>query len=182
MRRLISSVVTMAAVAITPGAWAGDAETSAMAGSGFGRPGTAAATAAYEGDLGFARTRTRSGPLSVARGVAVGVDEDGLSLSVSNAIAARRGLALATNFNIEIERDGDVSFSTGRAVSRGPLFREASVGGFAGNNRGHGVASSFAAGNSDPFGRVHAVTHSVSREARPEFRRLSRPVIVIRGR
>ena len=174
---------TLAAMLITPAAaLAGEAETSASAGSNrYQRNGTAAATARYDGNLGFARTNTRSGPVSSARGVAVGVDRNGLSLSVSNAAASRFGPAVATTFNLSIDRDGSVSRSGGLAVSQGPIHRSATAGGRVGTGRQGHAPMAFATGETDRFGRVHAVTRSrdhrprrvvaIRRTAPPEVRR-----------
>lgn len=159
MKRLLMTA-GMLAIAMCVPAWAADAETSASAGGGRGRGGQASATARYEGDVGFARTDSRSGRVSTARGVAVGVDEDGLALSVSNAVSVPGGRAIATNLSIEIERDGDVSISTGTAVSRGPLYREAGAGGAA----GRGGATSFATGRTDPLGSVVVKTDARQHE------------------
>ena len=140
---------------------ASEAETSATAGSSrFERDGTASASARYEGDVGFARTQSTSGRISGARGVAVGVDEEGLSLSVSRAIAPQRGPALATSFNLSIGRDGQVSGSTGLSVARGPLYRSATAGGQAQASRYGGTASAIASGRTDRFGHVRASTHA----------------------
>ncbi len=165
---------------------ASDAESWATAGSRRGqRNGTAAAGAHYDGRVGFARTQTRSGPVSVARGVAVGVDENGLSLSVSNAIAPRFGPALATTFNMSIGRDGQVSAANGVAVADGPLHRSATAGGGV-SAGGHGrPARVMASGRTDPLGRVHAETraqpsrrwglrHAVHAHRHPAPRRLVR--------
>ncbi len=159
MKKLLIATGIMLSFACVP-ALAADAETTASAGSGRGRDGTASATARYEGDVGFARTDSRSGRVSTARGVAVGVDEDGLALSVSGAVAGPGGRAIATNLSIEIERDGDVSISSGRADSRGRLFREASAGGVA----GRGSATSVASGRSDRYGTVRVKTDARQHE------------------
>lgn len=140
---------------------ASDAETSATAGRGGFRPGgQASATARYEGDIGFARTDTRSGRVSFARGVAVGVDEDGLSLSVSHAVAPRRGPAVGGTFSLSIGRDGQVARNSGFAVAEGPFEREVAVGGRAGSGRFGSTADGFASGRTDAFGRVRAGSDS----------------------
>jgi hypothetical protein len=159
-------------------AWASDAETSATAGSNrFSRNGNASATARYEGDVGFANTQSRSGRVNTARGVAVGFDENGLSLSVSNAVASRNGLGVATNFNLSIGRDGSVSHSGGSAVTAGGLRQDVSAGGSAGSHRGGSTATSFARGDTGRFGtsRAHVYSHSQRGE-----RRVVRPVRVVR--
>ncbi len=150
-------------------AWASDAATSATAGGNRHGDGSAAATASYEGDVGFARTDSRSGRVNIARGVAVGVDQNGLSLSVSNAIAPQFGPAIATNFNMSIDRDGDVSVSGGAAVARSPIHREVNAGGSAGTGR---PATATAGGETDRFGRVDAQTHA--RSSGPRILRLDR--------
>ncbi len=161
---------------------ASEADTSATAGNGrFNRNGTATATAGYQGDIGFARTDSRSGRISTARGVAVGVDEDGLSLSVSHAIAPRFGPALATNFNLSIGTNGEVAHSVGRTVSQGPISREATASGATRTGRNGSVAVSEAAGRSDRFGRVDTETRARNsrgpRLLRPAGRTLRSPRI-----
>jgi len=174
MNRMKPASVTVLALLWSTAVWASEAETSASAGSSrYQRDGTATATARYTGDVGSARTHSRSGKVNVARGVAWGLDKNGLSLSVSNAVAPKRGPAVATTFNLSIGRDGSVSHSTGLAISTGPIHRSASAGGSAATKRRAGGATAFAAGKSDRFGRVRAVTQS--RQHRPqkrvEFRR-----------
>jgi hypothetical protein len=161
MKRFATITASFLTLILTVQAIASDAETSATAGSSRGQAnGTAAATARYQGDQGFARTDTRSGAVNIARGVAVGVDRSGLSLSVSNAFASKYGPAVATNFNLSIGLDGRVSSSTGVAVSNGPLSRSASAGGqTATGGRGAGAISQ-ASGHSDPLGRVTATTRA----------------------
>jgi hypothetical protein len=174
MNRMKPTSVAVLALLCSSAAWASEAETSASAGSNrYQRNGTATATARYSGDIGSARTQSRSGQVSVARGVAWGLDKDGLSLSVSNAVAPSRGPAVATTFNLSIGRDGRVSHSTGLAISKGPIQRSASAGGAASTKRHGGSATAFAAGKSDRFGRVRAVTQSRQHrlQKRVEFRR-----------
>ncbi len=182
MKRLTRLVATLTVMMIPATAPASDAETSATAGSNrYHRNGTAAASADYAGRVGFARTDARSGPLSTARGVAVGVDESGLSLSVSNAFAPRYGPAVATSFNLSIDRNGRVSRSRGMTVSDGPIHRSATAGGRTGTGRHGNTASAFASGKTDRFGRVRATTNShqyrptrivrVHRQAPRELRR-----------
>jgi len=147
---------------------ASDARTSASASGGGRRPGSATATASYEGDVGFARTQTRSGPLTASRAVAVGVDEDGLSLSISTAMATPVGPAFATNFNLSIGRDGDLAHSVGHVISTGGLTRSATAGGAASAGPRRGVserptlasASSRATGTTTFGGVVRATTRS----------------------
>ena len=182
MKRVLGTL--LAALSMSGAALAGEAETSATAGSSRGnRNGTAAATARYAGDVGFAQTRTNSGRVNTAQGVAVGFDRNGLSLSVSNAVAFGQGPALASNFNLSIGRDGRVSHSTGRALSTAPVHRSATAGGSAGNRRG---ATSFASGKTDRFGRVQAATRAndTGPRLRPAVRRTSRshrPVIRVQS-
>ncbi len=184
MKSAPKAVGTMMMAALAGVAFAGEAETSATAGSSRYGPGNAAATARYEGDHGFARTDTRSGNVNLARGVAVGVDEDGLSLSLSNAVATRHGPAVATNFNLSIGRDGEVSHSGGVAVADGPVHRSATAGGAAFSDRHDSGALSYASGRTDPRGTVRAETRSESH--RPVIlphrgeRRAAQPVRVVR--
>lgn len=189
MKRLMIISTVWTALSLTGAALGADAETSASAGGFRGsRNGTATATASYEGDVGFARTDSRSGRVNVARGVAVGFDEDGLSLSISNAIDPRFGPAVATNFNISIDRDGDVATSGGVSLANGPGYRQASAGGNTGTGFVQPHATSFASGDTDARGRVIASTRSFSsprsvpirviHDPRPEPRR----VIMLRGR
>lgn len=110
------------------GAWASEAQTSASA-TGGRNNGAATATARYDGQVGFARTDTKTGKVNLARGVAVGVDANGLSLSLSHAIAPQHGPAIATNFNMSIGRDGEVNHSVGSAVASGGSDRTVMAGG-----------------------------------------------------
>ncbi|MCK4343084.1 MAG: hypothetical protein KAY37_15320, partial [Phycisphaerae bacterium] len=105
----LMALVGFALLASAAACLASDAETSASATGGRRRSGTASAAARYEGDLGFARTNTRTGALNAARAVALGVDRDGVSLSVSTAIAPQHGPAVATNFNMSIGTRGDAA-------------------------------------------------------------------------
>jgi hypothetical protein len=152
----VFSLVMLAAPSL-----ASDAETSASAASNrFERNGTADASASYDGRIGFARTQSRSGTVNSARGVAVGVDKDGLSLSVSNAVATRLGPAVATNFNLTLGRDGEVSRSGGLTVADSPFQRSVTAGGRTGTGHRSPHATSFASGDTDRLGRVHARTHA----------------------
>lgn len=159
-------------------ALASDAATSATVSGGLGGPGTAAATARYTGDAGFARTDTRSGNISTARGVAVGVDRDGLALSVSHAVTLPNGQAIGTNFNLSLDRDGDVSHSTGVALARGPIERSVTVGGSAGTSGA--PARSVATARSDRFGEARVQTHAEQRRVRAVSgeRRNGAPVVI----
>ena len=167
MKRMANYSAVLASAVLASMAFASDAATSATAGSNsFRRSGTSAATARYDGRVGFARTDTRSGRINLARGVAVGADRNGVTLSVSNAIAPRFGPAVATNFNLGISRDGTVSKSRGTSVSFGPFKRSATAGGSVNTHRRGSGATSFAGGRSDRFGRVHATSHSSQKRGR----------------
>ena len=169
MKRLAALTAAVAFSMFSAAALASDAATSASAGSTRGqRNGTAAATASYQGDVGFARTQSRSGSVNTARGVAVGVDANGLTLSISRALATRTGSAVATNFNLSIGRDGRVSGSTGIALARGPLRSSASAGGQASTDGRNATAISQASGKSDAFGQASASTRSFSTKARTQ--------------
>lgn len=159
-------------------ALASEAETSASASGGRGQSGTASATAHYAGRIGFARTDTRTGALNIARGVALGVDRDGLSLSLSTAIAPQYGPAIATNYNISIGTNGEVARSGGRVESRGGSYRMASVAGRAdtGDRYRPAVAVSQASGQTRFGGVVHANSRSSHDPARlVAVRRVFRP-------
>lgn len=151
----------LAVFGLTAAAWAADAETSATAARLPGGSGTATATARYEGDHGFARTDTRTGQVNVARGVAVGVDEHGVSVSVSTAVAPRNGPAIATNFNMSIGLNGSAT-STGRVTATGGVERSVTAGGATATRPAGPVASSVASGRTDPGGVVRAATTSDS--------------------
>ena len=152
--------ITPLALLLPASTFASDAETSASAGSTRGSD-TAMATARYAGDVGFARTNTRTGRINLARGVAVGVDENGLSLSLSSAIAPRSGPALATNFNFSIGRDGQTSTSVGTAIASGSRDRTVSAGGSTTTQR-NGTTMSMASGRTGRGGTVQAHTESHS--------------------
>lgn len=145
-------------------AWAGEAATSASAGSNGSRPGSASATASYTGNgRGFAQTSTRSGPVSVGRGIAYGVDRDGITFSASHAVATRFGPAVASTLNITIGRDGSVAHSTGLSIAGGNRTRVASAGGFSANHPGSAAAAgATAGGHTGVRGRVQAMTDSRS--------------------
>ncbi|MCG8405471.1 MAG: hypothetical protein MI923_09760 [Phycisphaerales bacterium] len=151
-----------------PLAFAGEASTSASAGSnGFG-PGTATATAGYNGGgRGYARTQTRSGHVNFGRGVAFGIDRNGVSFSSSHAIAGRFGPAVARNFNMTIGFDGRVSRSSGTTVAGGSATRQAQAGGFARAVRGNPTSASTVSGRTGPRGFVQART-----DAKSNYRRL----------
>ncbi len=157
----------------TLAASASDAETSASARGGRGQPGSASASARYVGEVGFARTDTRTGVLNLSRAVAVGVDRDGLSLSLSTAIAPQRGPALATNFNLSIGANGQVSHSNGQALAQGGRDRYVSAGGRSGTHLG-GSAISTARGLTRHGGIVRVSTQSRQDGPRSGMRRLLR--------
>ena len=184
MKRNAILTATMAMMTFAAAdAFASDAETSATAGSNrYHRNGTAQATARYDGNIGFARTDTQSGSVNLARGVAVGVDQSGLSLSVSNAIAPRFGPALATSFNLSIDRNGRVSRSRGTTVADGPIQRSATAGGRVGTGRHGNAATAFASGKTDRFGRVSAKTESEQYRPRRVLVRRSAPPEMVRYR
>lgn len=153
-------------------ALASSASTDASAGRDRRGVGNAEAAASYEGDAGFARTNTRTGRVNIARGVAVGVDEDGLSLSVSQAIDPKHGPSIATNFNLSIGRDG-VSASNGISTASGSNTRQVSAGGAVSNERHTPVAISTASGTTGPRGKVAARTNSHTTRPQPRVIRTS---------
>lgn len=157
-------------ISLTATGLAAETETSANASSRWGRPGDAGATARYEGDVGFARTEARSGRVSTARGVAVGADEHGVSLSISNAVATPLG-AVGTTFNLSIGPDG-VSASRGAAVSVGGRERGVAVGG-ATDSRGVRPAQAISRGFTRGGGVVRA-TSDARDDIRPRSVRVLR--------
>jgi hypothetical protein len=160
VKTLKTITAMLTGLTLTATTLASDAATSATAGASP-RSGIAAATATYDGRIGFARTNALSGRVNAARGVAVGVDKDGISLSVSTALATKLGPAVAANFNMTIGRDGDVSKSSGLAVANGPFVREATAGGSTHAGRS-GVASTAMATGKAPLGTVLVITRSRS--------------------
>lgn len=142
----VATVISLAAAS-----FASDAETTARAGNNR----TAGATANHNGRIGFARSDARTGSVNLARGVALGVDRHGVSLSVSQAVAPRFGPAIGGTFNLTIDRDGDVSHSRGIAIGEGAQ-REVVVGGQTGVHRGRHTATAHATGNTSPGGRVRS--------------------------
>ncbi|HEY3243968.1 MAG TPA: hypothetical protein VGM03_11525 [Phycisphaerae bacterium] len=162
MKRTLMTLVGMTLLGLPAAARASDAESSVRIGSDQRGTATADAAARYDGEIGFARTQTRSGNITLARGVAVGFDQEGLSLSLSNGVATRSGLAVATNFNLSIGSDGRVSGSSGNVVSAGTAYRAAETGGSTSTRRA-APAISFAAGRSDPAGQVRADTRAWTR-------------------
>lgn len=147
-------------VTAAPAALASEAETSASATAGRRHSGTATGTARYEGDAGFARTDTRTGAVNAARSVAIGVDEDGLTLSLSLAVAPNRGPAYATTFNFSIGADGEASTSIGTALATGGLARTVGAGGRATATPFGVNATSTAYGSTQHGGMVRAETRS----------------------
>jgi hypothetical protein len=162
MKRMLKKMICggMTSLALCGGsAWASDAQTSARATGGRG-PGSATATARYEGDVGFARTDTRTGRVNLARGVAVGFDEDGLSLSLSTAVAPRNGPAFATNFNMTIGANGEVATSAGHSNATGGVARTVESGGRATSTPWGSDSAATAGGHTAHGGRVSASTRS----------------------
>lgn len=151
---------------------AGQALTSAGV-TQFGTlPGTATATAAYNGNgPGHADTITRSGPVSFARGVAYGVDQDGLDFSVSYAVGGGLMPARARTFNLSIGTDGSVSRSSGVSTASPSLLTSVNAGGFARSQPGGSISAATAGGRSLPFGTVTGRTWSDSRPPRLILRR-----------
>lgn len=158
MKRLLAIGSSLLTLIVAPRLDASDAQTSASVSGGAVRAPVAAADARYVGDVGFATTRTESGPVSLARGVALGVDEDGLSFSFSQAVG-RGDSSIATNFTLSLDRDGDVAHSFGAGVAAGPLEHGVSAGGSA-TTHGQGSAASNAAARSDVHGFAEARTAS----------------------
>lgn len=162
-------------LALAGAAFASEAETSATASGGrYGSSGTVAGTARYVGDVGFARTDTRTGILNAARSVAVGVDRDGLSVSVSTALAAPNGQALGATFNFALDRQGESAYSVGRVNATGGRAQTATVGGSVFTARTP-VARALAGGRTDGGGVVAAHTVSGQRPVR-EVVRVIQPV------
>jgi len=162
MRNVVRSTVSLMWMSLAASTLASEAETSAAAGNNRRGDGFATATATYEGDIGFAGTRTHTGEVSLARGLAVGFDEDGLSFSASHAISTRWGIGIARNFTLTLGRDGQVAVSGGTAVSRGQRHQSAEAGGWAGSEGHRTVAASTASGTSDRRGTVTTRTHARS--------------------
>lgn len=156
--------------------FAGTAGTSASAGRTGFNSGTAAADAFYNGGgPGYANTNTRSNDrVSFGRAVAVGVDQNGLSFSASNAVATRFGPGVAGNFNLTIGRDGQVSRSGGYSVAGGSLQKNVSAGGFATSSRFGSTSGATADAFSGPTGFAQTKTFSKTSARRPILRRLRR--------
>jgi len=153
---------------------AGEASTSASAAANPFGPGTASATANFNGrGPGFARTDTRSGNnINLGRGLAFGLDRDGLSFSSSHAVAPRFGPAVAGTFNLTLGFDGSVSGSHGLSVANGSPTRSVHAGGTTSLRRGIPTAVSTAGGRTGFGGKVRAYTNSHTE--RPRFS--SRPI------
>jgi hypothetical protein len=154
----------MTVALISMQAFAGVAGSSANAGTAGG--GHANATADYQGNggVGFARTDTDTGAVNHARGVAFGADSDSMDLSWSQATAPQHGPGIASNFNLSIGYDGEVSGSFGMSTANGGRDRQVEAGGTTGHNRVTGGAStSYATGNTTGGGVVRANTGSYNR-------------------
>ena len=146
--------------------WAGEATTSANAGSRGGRSGWAAATANYDGNgPGYATTRTRTGNVNIAQGVAVGFDNEGLSFSTSYAVAPRLGPAVAGTFNVNIGLNGQVATSVGRTIASGDPVREVTASGGTGRTYGGSPAWATTGGTTGPAGTVKSFTKADSSPA-----------------
>ncbi len=149
----------------------GEATTSASANSNGMGPGTASATANYSGrGQGFARTRTQSGNLSFGRGVAFGIDRNGVNFSTSSAFAPALGPAVASNFNLSVAFNGEVSGSHGLSVAGGSRQRSAHAGGSSKIRRGRATSISRAGGRTARRGFVRARTRSRASRGVPRWR------------
>ncbi|MGB0715463.1 MAG: hypothetical protein ACPGXK_06270 [Phycisphaerae bacterium] len=165
MTMMLATLVALPAMAVMSNAeskaQAAEASSGARAGhDGYGNR-QAEANAEYDGHLGYANTRSRTGPVSTARGVAWGLDEDGLSISLSHAISGPLGLSAARNLNLSIGTNGEVAMSRGQADSRGNRESSAYAGGGSGVRNGQPVAYGEAGGTSDLRGQ-RGVTSQVS--------------------
>lgn len=177
MNRLTAYTCGLVLAAGTVGAArAGDASTSAFANSGSGRnDGTAGATADYDGNggVGYARTRSQTGRINLARGFAVGFDRNGIDLSFSHAIAGQRGPGYAGTFNMSLGRDGSVATSYGDSLARGGRSRSVQAGGTTRSSRNGTTSLARANGRTHHGGYVQARTQSRHRRpARPRFARV----------
>jgi hypothetical protein len=149
--------------ALTAATLGGETATSATAGSNGRGPGYAGATADYNGNgIGVTRTKAETGRINFARGLSLGFDEDGLSLSTSYALAPKYGPAVGGTFNMNIGLDGQRSASFGQTVASGDRNRTVTAGGFAGSNRGMGRAGATVTGTTGPRGEVRSMTRSLS--------------------
>ncbi len=143
-------------------AMAGDASTSANATNGWGTPGTAGATADWSGGddgRGFARTHSNTGNVNTSRGVAFGVDDEGMDLSFSHAIAPKQGPAYAGTLNMSIGNNGQVTGSYGGVIANGGTQRAVESGGST-TSRPGGAATATATGDTRHGGTVQANTHA----------------------
>jgi hypothetical protein len=168
MRYAMSVAVSGMSVSAT---LAGEASTTASASNGWFGNGTAGATAGWDGrdgGTGYARTRTdTSGNINLARGVAVGVDEDGLDFSFSHALAPRIGPAYAGTLNLSIGTNGNVSGGYGGALANGGIDRAVNAGGRTSSSPFGGAAVTTAGGHTNGGGAVIARTHSYDRPVAP---------------
>jgi hypothetical protein len=155
MKRISFMAVLGILVGLVPAVSASDARTSAEVGSSRGGTDHAAATADYDGRVGIARTNAKTGKINLARGLALGLDEDGVSFSLSQALGGKRA-SLASNLNVSLNRDGDHSVSFGSTVSRGSQHHTARVEGGASADRRRTRATAAARGDADRRGRVDA--------------------------
>jgi hypothetical protein len=166
MKRLgMHAAAVMVGVMGLNAALAGEASTSASAAGGLGAPGTANATAGYDGTggQGFARTRSENNEaLSFSRGLAVGFDRDGLDVSFSHALAPVLGPAYAGTFNLSIGTNGQVSSSYGGTLAQGGLVRSVQAGGTTRSDPRGATAQAVAAGQTAPGGKVDSWTRSNS--------------------
>lgn len=156
---MTTGLVGMMAVSVM----AGEASTSAWANNaGLGNAGAIAQYNGQPGNLGIARTDTRTGTVNLARGLAVGVDADGLDFSFSHAIAPNGGPAYAGTLNLSIGRNGEVNGSYGGVLSQGGVVRNVESGGSTSSRIG-GTPTAIARGDATPGGRVTAQTNTFSR-------------------
>jgi hypothetical protein len=162
IRMMVLALVAAGGIAL-----AADAETSASAGRNGGTR-TAEAAARHEGRAGFSRTETRTGPVSTAQGVAVGVDEDGLAISLSTAVDPRMGPSVASNLNVAIGRDGQIATSGGLSLAEGPFERVTNAGGWARVNDRFADSAATAGGRTDSRGTVHGQTFAETGGVRHE--------------
>jgi hypothetical protein len=147
-------------------ALAGEASTSATAENGWRNPGSAGATANYDGDggIGFARTHSDTGQVNHSRGLAVGFDRDGLDFSFSHAIAPKFGPAYAGTFNLSIGMDGSVNGGYGNSVARGGEQRAVEAGGTTRSDLHGGTTLANASGRTHGGGTVQADTQTYHRK------------------
>lgn len=175
--RQFAGLALIAGLLVPSAALATEAETLASATGYSAPPGSATATARYDGDLGFARTETRSGRVNLARGVAVGVDEDGLALSLSTAVAPSRGPAFAVSFNLSISESGEVAHSLATSRAAGGAGRTVTVGGSAGASRAGAISTALASGRTTGGGMVKVQAASHHCDVRSRYCRTVHPVV-----